>query len=456
MPGLTVKSVCEACNGKLTGPQELYDEKLFSITADSRKASTGSAFLAIKGARVDGNSFIDEVYDKGAILCISENPPKSEDKPYIQVENIYVAIKQIAKYYLSQLDIKVIGITGSVGKTTTKEMVASVLSQRFNTLKTAGNFNNELGLPLTIYRLREEHEVAVLEMGISEFGEMDRLSDIDTPDACIITNVGHCHLENLKDRDGVLKAKTEIFNHMKDGGKIFLNGDDDKLATVTGPENLSKPVFFGCDKNNEIYAENLELMGLKGSKATIHTPKGDINVHIHVPGEHLIYAALAATTAGLSLGLTLEEIEKGISEFKTISGRNNIIDTGHMQIIDDCYNANPMSVKSGIDTLVSDINRRVAILGDMKELGTDEEKLHYETGEYVASKNVNQLITVGPLAAKLHEGCVSAGGVNSVHFDTIEECIENLPKYVKQGDTVLVKASHSMGFSKIVDVLEEM
>ena len=251
MKNLTIKNLTEVCSGIYHGPENIMDREVSSITTDSRKIEKDSLFVPIVGERVDAHRFIEDVMSKGALVTLSERELKNADFPYIQINSSLQAVKDIAEFYLKQLQIPVVGITGSVGKTSTKEVIASVLKEKYRTLKTQGNFNNELGLPLTVFRLREEDQIAVLEMGISDFGEMSRLTKIARPDTCVITNIGTCHLENLGDRDGVLKAKTEIFKCMNPEGHIVLNGDDDKLASVSEYNGI-KPVFFGLDENRDV------------------------------------------------------------------------------------------------------------------------------------------------------------------------------------------------------------
>ena len=309
MKGMTLEAVAQAVKGTYTGPEERKESELSSITIDSRQVEKDGLFVAIKGARVDGNTFIPGAYEDGALCCMSTEPSKDETKPYIQVESCEQALKDMAELYRAGLTIPVIGITGSVGKTTTKEMIAAVLSQKYDTLKTLGNFNNEIGLPLTIFRIREHHQAAVLEMGISDFGEMTRLAKVAKPDICVITNIGQCHLENLGTRDGILKAKTEIFTYLKTEGKAVLNGNDDKLCTLDQDERISAPVFYGLpdggklDQTKEgaklsVYAQNCESLGLAGSRFMLHTPKGEISVTVPAPGRHMISNALAAAAVG--------------------------------------------------------------------------------------------------------------------------------------------------------------
>ena len=269
MKNLTLENIAKACNGSYHGSEAQANQEVQSIFTDSRKAAKGGLFVPIKGARVDAHDFINQVMEAGALATLSEKDLGETNFPYIKVESSLQAVKDIAEFYLKQLEIPVVGITGSVGKTSTKEMIAAVLGQKYNVLKTQGNFNNELGLPLTVFGLRAEHQIAVLEMGISDFGEMHRLAKIARPDTCVITNIGLCHLEFLKSRDGILKAKTEIFDFLKEDGHIILNGDDDKLITVTDVKGI-KPVFFGVENKNGIWADEIESRGLNLIECRIH------------------------------------------------------------------------------------------------------------------------------------------------------------------------------------------
>lgn len=453
MKNLTLKNIAKVCGGTLYAPETAALTEITSITTDSRTVQAGSLFVAIKGERVDGHKFIPNVMEAGALAVLSEME-LDLNIPYILVESSLNAVKAIAEFYLAQLAIPAIGITGSVGKTSTKEMIASVLSQRFQTLKTLGNFNNELGLPLTIFRLRPEHEIAVLEMGISDFGEMTRLAKIAKPNTCVITNIGQCHLENLIDRDGVLKAKTEIFEYLKADGRAVLNGDDDKLATVKKVHG-QKPLFFGFNPEFDFYADEIESCGLKGTKCRIHTPETEFEVLIPIPGKHMVYNALAGTAVGTSYGLTPEEIKTGIESLQSLSGRFHIIETENYTIIDDCYNANPVSMKASLGVLQDGLGRKIAILGDMKELGEHEADLHYEVGEYAASLNIDGVLCVGALMKNLAQAIQKTNPDMYIkHMDTLDELLTQLPQLTKKGDTLLVKASHSMQFDKIVTALQ--
>lgn len=453
MKNMTLGNIAAACGGIYHGTEAAKEKTIAEITTDSRKAGKDSLFVAIKGERVDAHKFIPAVFEQGALCVISEQELADPAGAYIQVDSSLQAIKDIAEFYRKQLDIKVVGITGSVGKTSTKEMIASVLSEKYRVLKTLGNFNNELGLPLTVFRLREEDEIAVLEMGISHFGEMHRLSKIARPDICVMTNIGQCHLEFLGDRDGVLKAKSEIFDYLAPDGTIVLNGDDDKLATLQEVKGI-QPVFFGIDSDRMISATQIHSLGLKGIACRICTGQGDFDVTIPIPGYHMVYNALAGTAVGLSLGMTTEEIKRGIEKLESLSGRFHIIETDNYTVVDDCYNANPVSMKASLKILGDALGRKVAILGDMGELGENEQQLHEEVGVAAGQQGIQMLICVGALSEGMAKAAKETNPqMEVIHKQTLEEAISSLPQYLKQGDTILVKASHFMHFEKIVEVL---
>jgi UDP-N-acetylmuramoyl-tripeptide--D-alanyl-D-alanine ligase len=464
MKGMTLGAMAEACNGIYHGADALRDRTVSSITTDSRKIEKDGLFIAIKGERSDGHSYIDACFNAGALCCISEKQLPEETRPYIQVRSSLQALKDLAAFYRAQLDIKVVGITGSVGKTSTKETIASVLSQKYKVLKTEGNFNNEIGLPLTVFRLREQDEIAVLEMGISDFGEMTRLTAIAKPDICVITNIGLCHLENLKTRDGILQAKSEIFESMNPDGRAILNGDDDKLITIREVHG-KEPEFFGIQYKEGIYADHITNLGLEGMRCTMHQiPSADglkdLDVTIPVPGHHMVYNALAAAAVGASMGLTVEQIRQGIESLQTIAGRNHIIKENGFIIIDDCYNANPVSMKASIDVIDTAVGRKVCILGDMFELGTNEKQLHFDVGEYLGSKSIDVLLTAGKLAKQLALGAqdyiemhYQSHPCDILSFDTREELMAHLNEILQPGDNILVKASHGMNFTEVIETI---
>ena len=467
MKGMTIKAMTAVCNGTYYGDKQFLEKEVSAITTDSRNIEKDGMFIAIKGERSDGHNYISQCFDNGALCCISENVLENETRPYIKVDSSLQALKDSAELYRSNLDVKVVGITGSVGKTSTKETIAAVLSQKYKVLKTQGNFNNEIGLPLTVFRLTQDDEIAVLEMGISDFGEMTRLTKIAKPDICVITNIGLCHLENLKTRDGILQAKTEIFKSMNKNGTVVLNGDDDKLITINEVYG-KEPVFFGVNYKDGVYADNIKNLGLEGTSCTLHGVKASDNVSefdikIPIAGHHMLYNACAAAAVGAVLGLTSWQIRQGIESMETLAGRNHIIKENGLLIIDDCYNANPVSMKASIDVIDTAIGRKVCILGDMFELGKNEKQLHFDVGEYLGTKSIDVLLTAGGLAKQLAEGTIDyidnhyKAHECEVHaYDTRDELISDLANVIKKGDNILVKASHGMEFPKVIEALKKL
>lgn len=450
---MTLENIAAACGGQIYYMREdLAQETAKGVVIDSRQIEPGYIFVATKGERVDGHRFIPDVFAKGALAVICEVLPEEDLGPCILVEDSFMALKQAAAFYRQQLNIRVVGITGSVGKTSTKEFIAAVLAEKYKVHKTAGNYNNEVGLPLTIFGIQEDDQIAVLEMGINTFGEMHRLSEVAKPDICVMTNIGQCHLENLIDRDGILRAKSEIFDFMNPKGTVVVNGDDDKLATIHEVYGKA-PVTFGMNKQNAIWADHIENRGLLGSCADIHMGDDVVHAIIPLPGEHMIYNAMAAAAVALQFGMSKEEIAAGISHVEAVAGRSHLVEAGDKVIIDDCYNANPVSMKAAIDLLATAPGRKVAILGDMFELGENEKAMHGEVGEYAAEKGIDLILCVGELSEAMYQEAVGSGG-NAKYYETREALEAVLNEILQQGDTVLVKASHSMAFENLVKCIQ--
>lgn len=485
---LTIAEIAQACGGRLVLRGDGADAGTYvkNVEIDSRKAEPGGVFLAVEGKRVDGHAFIPDVFAKGTLLAVSRKTPEQVEAEhgckaagwgsYLLVEDPLLALREIAEAYRKKLSAKIVGITGTVGKTSTKEAVAAVLSEKYSVLKTEGNFNNEIGVPLTLLRIREE-EAAVVEMGISDFGEMHRLSRMVRPDICVITNIGQSHLNNLTDRDGVLKAKSEIFDYMAPDGEICLYSGDDKLSGLREIKG-HKPHFFGLGENLEEEVSALEIAerGFLGSDATLvmhRTEEGEerclrLPVHIPLPGRHMVLNAAAATCVAGLLGLTGEEIAAGIGKISTINGRNNLIRLPRYTLIDDCYNANPASMRAAIELLSMADTERIAILGDMLTLGEESHMLHEEVGQQAVAAGVGYLICVGEesrymfrAAQRQREeaGTRKEGWPKILHFDTRNELlkafVEQGENLIPKGATVLLKASHAMGFADILAYLRE-
>lgn len=450
MRHFTVKQFAEACDGIFFGPSELLEKEIQGVVVDSRKVEKDFLFVATAGERVDGHQFIPHVYEKGALCALSQQKLATPAGPYILVKDTFQALKDGAEAYRKTLDIPVIGITGSVGKTSTKEMVASILSQKYRVLKTPGNFNNEIGLPLTLFMIDTCHEIAVLEMGMNHFGEMHRLSKMARPDFCIFTNIGNVHLEALGDRDGVFRAKSEMLDYASPSAKIFINGDDDKLMALK-----DRATSFGLAPSLQIWADRIENLGLEGVRCRIHTEAGEIDVAIPLPGNHMVYNAMAGTCAGLALGLSLKQIQAGIAALKPLAGRSNILHTARYTIMDDCYNASPAAMKGSLDVLNLASTRKVAILGDMGELGSEEEALHASVGEHLGKLQIDLLITIGPLSGAIQRAAQTAAPHTCcLHYPDKDSFLKEADNVLKDKDSILVKASHAQGFEQIVEILK--
>ena len=452
MDNITLEQILKCCKGQYFGKKEDLKKEVTGIVTDSRKILPGNLFVPLKGEKTDGHNYIPQVLAAGALASLSEMKLAENPGNYIFVESALEAMQRTAAFYRNDLGLKVVGVTGSVGKTSTKEMIASVLKERYKVHKTEGNFNNHIGLPLTIFGLKREHEVGVLEMGISDFGEMHTLASMAVPDICVITNIGLCHLENLKTRNGILKAKTECFSHMKENGRVILNGLDDKLNTIK-EVNGAAPVFYGRE-GDCAYASDVTDLGLAGTRIQLHLNGEVREVTIPIPGEHNVYNALAAACVGHALGMELREICRGIERVETIGGRSNLIHVKGMTLIDDCYNANPVSMKASIDVLSKSGGRKIAVLGDMGELGKEEKELHAQVGAYLSGKNIDYLFCSGELSREIAREVKKNSKCAVAHFSSKEELIPALLQEVKEGDTILIKASHFMEYPKIIEALK--
>lgn len=464
MKHLTLEKIAEACSGIYKGKESEKEREVSCVVLDSRKLEAGGCFIAAAGERTDGHRFIPDVLARGAACVVCEQIPDGAEGNFIVVRDSFQALRDIAEYYRSTLTIPVIGITGSVGKTSTKEFIAAVLSEKYKVLKTEGNYNNEIGVPLTLLQVRQEHEIAVVEMGINHFGEMRNLSKMAKPDACVITNIGECHLEFLGSREGVLRAKTEIFEFLSEDGTVCINGDDDMLRTIELVKH-KRPVRYGFLEENDYYADQILEKGLLGSEARLHTPSGSFTVKISLPGSHMILNALAAAALAQQYGLTIEEIQKGIARVRPVGGRSNLIECKNMTLIDDCYNANPVSMKAALDMLSLAEGKQIAILGDMGELGEKQEQYHVEVGAYAVEKGITALICIGRLSKAMYQGACRnkekrLSNTIVLYYERIEDLFsEKLFEEIRTGSglsketTVLVKASHSMEFFKIVEWL---
>ena len=452
MKNLTIENIIKAVHGEYFGDSALLAKEISFVTTDSRAVTPACLFAAIKGEKSDGHDYIAASIEKGALCAIGEKRPNDTSLPVIIVSNTITALGDLAAFYRRSFNIPVLGITGSVGKTTAKEMVSAVLSQRFKVHKTPKNLNNDLGVPLTLFGLDESFEFAVIEMGISHFGEMTRLAEIVRPDMALYTTIGSAHLEFLGDFDGVLKAKTEMLESLPENGVVFVNGDNETLRKLTCKQKL---VRYGVSSDCGVTAENVKLLGTEGMELEIVSGTRRIPAKINSFGVHMVTAALGAAAVGMQMGLTDEEIAAGIASYVPVGSRSGIINTGKITIIDDCYNANPTSVAAALDSLSMLKGRRVCILGDMGELGETANELHFETGVHAAEKGIDLVIACGILSAHIADGAKSLGG-KVVYFEDKEKLFGELPKLIENGDYVLVKASHSQKFEEIVEALKKL
>ena len=425
------------------------EQALGRVVIDSRAIEPGDLFVAYKGERVDGHDYITAAFDKGAACCLAERIPDGEMRPILLVDDVQTALEKIAADYRSTLQLPVIGITGSVGKTSAKEMIASVLSQKYKVLKTEGNLNNQIGVPMTVSRITKEHEIAVVEMGISGFGEMTHLAAIARPTMAVYTVIGHAHLEFLHDLDGVLRAKTEMLALMPEDAPVLMNGDDEKQRAFRCQQPKT---LYGLGEGCDLRAVDIQPLGEGGTALRIVGLGRDFRAVIPSLGKHLIYAALEGAAVGIRFGLSDAEIAAGIAAFRVVGRRAAVIETGKLTLIDDCYNANPDSTRFGIDTLLSLPGRHVAILGDMLELGEDSPQMHYALGNYAREQGVELLLCAGPNSRET----VRAFGEGGTWYLSREALIATLPQLLREGDRVLVKASLGMHFDKVSEAVKAL
>lgn len=459
MEPMTVKALLEATGGQLLQGQTDLEAAVTGVETDSRAVHPGDLFVALRGEHTDGHRFVPNALENGAAGCLVEVPPQQlrPDRFYLLVEDTMKAIGQVARAYLSRFPIPVIAITGSVGKTTTKDMVASVLSQRFRVLKTEGNYNNELGLPLTLFRLTSQHEMCVLEMGMNHFGEIAYLTQIARPHVALVTNIGDAHIENLGSREGILQAKSEIFQAMGPEDLAVLNGDDPLLRTLDG-KLAPQTLYCGADREPPYRAREIHQLGAKGLSCQVQTPKGSFSVTVPAPGSHMIYPVLMACAVAERYGMDQEEIRAGIEAFVPTKMRMNVVCQGDVTILDDAYNANPQSMRAALEVLSqSDGRYRAAVLGDMFELGDLGPELHRSMGEYAGSLgNIDAVLAVGDLAWNIYDAAQQSGVPNALYAKDREAAMGLLANLVQPGAVILVKASRGMAFEELTRELQRL
>ncbi|MCL2202071.1 MAG: UDP-N-acetylmuramoyl-tripeptide--D-alanyl-D-alanine ligase [Oscillospiraceae bacterium] len=453
MKYLTPQIIAEVTGGTYVGEESSRNIQVQGAERDNRDVKPGNLFVCIRGARVDGHSFAGAAFEAGAACCLAEEAIADAKGPYVIVESTLLSIRRLAEYYRSLFDIPFVGLTGSVGKTTCKELVAATLGAKLKVLKTPGNLNNDIGVPLTLLAIDETHEAAVVEMGISDFGDMSILAQMVRPDIFVMTKIGYAHLDMLGDLNGVLKAKTEAFDYMKPGSLAVMNGDDDLLRTF---DTRRKTITFGLDEGNDFRTVNVRVEGTEAVLFDVLSDSGELSLSIPSYGSHLAQLASAAVAVGRVFGLTDEEIRRGLASYSPIDGRSNAADTGNIMLIDDCYNANPTSVKAGLASLSALKGRRIALLGDMLDLGEGSDDLHREVGIFAAERGIDVLICCGEKAAFIYESFKSACDEEAVYFKSKPELVAALPELIQKGDTVLVKASLGMQFAELLPTLRKI
>ena len=424
---------------------------IHAVVTDSRKVEPGCVFVCFPGERVDGHAFAAGAYQNGAAYIIANHPVDGvpEDRTVIVPDSARAMIRMASNYRML-FSPKMIGVTGSVGKTTTKEFCYAVLSAFGPTLKTEGNQNNDIGVPNTLFRLDSETQYAVVEMGMDHLGEIERLTRCARPSAGIITMIGVSHLENLGTRENILKAKMEICAGLPDGAPLALNADNDLLPTASVPTRL-RPVWFGIESESaDVRAVDIHT-GTTGTTFTLVDKEyGSFAVSIPTAGLHTVYDALAAYAAATRLGLDAARCAAALSRYQTTGMRQNIVEKGGITFIEDCYNASPDSMKAALSVLKALPNaRKIALLGDMLELGDASESGHRATGEWAADAGVSLLIAYGPNSAAMAEAAKNRG-IATVHCQTAAEVLQYLQQSVRPGDAVLAKASHAMKLDEIL------
>lgn len=441
MQEFTIKDILKATGGILVCGNE--NKKINSVSTDSRNLDSDTLFVPLKGERFDGHDFTDNA----SMYITHKEAGAIEGKTIVKVDNTLIAFGKIAKYYKEKYPLLTVGVVGSVGKTTTRDFTAAVLSQKYNTLKTDKNFNNDIGVPIMVMRLEESHEACVLEMGMSALGEIEYLADIVRPDVLVMTNIGMSHIENLGSQENIFNAKMEGTAYLTEKSTVIANGDDKFLKIVNG---IYKTVFYGIQNESaDIKAVDIKDKGLDGVEFSILWNGEKYPVVLTTPGVHNVYNALAAFGAGVVCGVSPELAAQGIENPQLTAMRMEIKEVGDIKIINDCYNAAPDSVRAALKVLETEKDRRrVAILGDILEMGAFAKDAHLGLGKDAMNKS-DVLVCVGKNGSYIAKG---AEGMNHIYtFETTEAAAEVIKTIIAPGDTILLKASRGMHFEKILD-----
>lgn len=450
MKELSLNQIARWCGAALS--QSYESVMIRGVTADSRTVKPGDLFIALKGERVDGHDYVRQAAEKGAAAALVMQQCEA-DIPCLHVENTLRAYGDLAAGYRKLLGVKVIGITGSVGKTTTKELTACALETTFKTAKSEANHNNNLGLPMSIMNLEEGTQVAVLEMGMNHFGEMAYLTSIAKPDIAVITNIGTMHIEHLGSREGILQAKLEILLGVPDAGVGVFNGDEPLLWNIRDDGGHTK-YYYGIENPLcDVLAEDIQEME-DGMRFRVVGFGQSFELFVPAVGRHMVYNALAAVTAAMLLKTKPEKMQAQLAGFRNTGMRQKITKHGNLTIIEDCYNAGPESTEVALGVLENQKGgRKIAILGDMLELGNRSSAEHYRIGRLAASK-VDMLLTYGKNSARTITGAITGGmsTKNAEHFDTHEELARVLRMRVQDGDVLLFKGSRGMKMEHVLEL----
>lgn len=447
---MLIKEIIEATGGQLLSGN--LEDDIQGFTQDTRKIQKGDMYIPLIGENADGHDYIEQAFLNGASSIITSRVVNYPDKNVVLVNDTLLALGQMAAYLRSHRNVKVVGITGSVGKTSTKDMIYSVVATKYKTLKTLGNYNNHIGLPLTILRYQDE-DVMILEMGMNHLGEIEHLTHIAKPDIGAITNVGTAHIGELGSRENILKAKMEIVDGLGEHGILIINDDNDMLHTVQ-QKNFTL-LRVGKNEDCQLRVLNVDLR-LEESYFDIEYQGQLYQVHVPVSGEHFVYNALIAIGVGLSLDIDMDLCIQGVEHFELTKNRMDMIELqNHMKLIDGTYNANLDSMKSSIDVLAQYKNRKIAILADMLELGEYEQSLHEEVGKYVAFKNIDELLCVGDASCYIVEQAKASGLAHAYHFDDKQSLMNYLDELIEEDDVILMKGSNGMRLKEVVDHLKE-
>ena len=475
MTGITVKELLEATGGNLLLGQE--DQHAGHISLDSRKMEGDDLFVPIVGERVDAHLFLCQAIASGAAAVFTSEHHRWEDvkasvrqqcggnreqekkalgAAWIEVPDTKKALQDLGSFCRNRLPLPLVGITGSVGKTTTREMIAEALSAGFLVYKTPGNSNSQVGVPITIAEIPQSAEIGVIELGMSEPGEMERISRVARVDCAVITNIGVAHIEQLGSQEHILEEKLHIQDGMPAEGILFLNGDDPLLASVV-PKEGRKRVLYGLGRDCDYRAEDLHLEEGYPVFTAVHGDRS-VRVRLQVMGSHMVSNAMAALAVADTYGLSMEKAALALGQFKGYKGRQQIFQWGGVTVIDDSYNASPVSMKAGLEVLASvkGEGRRIAVLADMKELGLEAVRFHEEIGAYIGEHPLDMVLLLGELASCIGSGMDAARAVTPyIEMDRLAQVEEWLDEHIREGDCILFKGSNSMKLSEAVRHLKE-